>query len=382
VNWALSGPDLFTLDTTRKTVSVKVGPTFEERQLRCLSSQMKQGLVTQLHHAVSTLVTLKALGKKVGKLKYKKRVQCIPLKQAGVTYQVNIATNHIKLQKLTPWLRVRGLPQIPPGAELANAQLLERHGDYFLHLVTYQLNPKRKQPPPKPHQEAIGLDPGLAKQFVFSNGVVVEYHVPIPKRLRRQSHQFSRTQKESRNREKIRQQIEKQFQKITNIKRDTRNQLVAYLRRHYPIVCFQDENLRAWHRIWGKKMLDISLGAFFRVLKERCPTPIELPRHFPSTQLCSACGYRQKVPLAERVYHCPNCGLVRDRDHNTARNLLLAGWEIYQAKQKEPVLGPGRIEVTPAEITAATRHMVEHLDGLPFVHASRVAEPGSLMASA
>jgi len=81
VNWVLSCPDLFAIDTTQKAVPVKVGPTFEERPLRCLSSQMKQGLVTQLHHTVSTLATLKAQGKKVGGLKYKKRVHCIPLKQ-------------------------------------------------------------------------------------------------------------------------------------------------------------------------------------------------------------------------------------------------------------------------------------------------------------
>jgi putative transposase len=383
VNWVLSCPDLFAIDTTRKAVPVKVGPTFEERPLHCLSSQMKQGLVTQLHHAVSTLATLKAQGKKVGGLKYKKQVQCIPLKQTRVTYQVNIDKNRIKLQKLPPWLRVRGLSQIPPGAELANAQLLERHGDYFLHVVTYQPTPKRQDPPPQPHPEAIGLDPGLAKQFVFSNGVVVEYRVPLPKRLRRLYRQFSRTQKGSRNRWKIRQQIENQFHQVTNIKRDLRNQVVAYLRRYYPVVCFQDENLRAWQRIWGRKMLDLSLGAFFRVLKERCPTPVELPRHFPSTQLCSACGSRQKLTRAERVYQCPRCGLVRDRDYNAALNLLQAGLEVYQAhNKKKSALDPERIEVTPAEITAATQHMVEHLDGLPFVRASRVKEPGSLMALA
>jgi putative transposase len=330
-NWALSGPDLFAIDTTRKTVPVKVGSTFEERPLRCLSSQMKQGLVTQLHHAVSALITLKTQGQKVGRLKYKKRVQCIPLKQAGVTYQPT---------------------------------------------------PKRTHPPPQPPRGAIGLDPGLASQFAFSNGVAITYRVRIPKRLRRLYRQFSRTQKGSRNREKIRQKIEKQYHQLNNIKRDIRNQLVAYLEGHYPVVCFQDETLRAWHRLWGKKMLDLSLGAFFRVLKQRCQTPVELPRDFPSTQLCSACGHRQKVRLAERVYHCPTCGLTLDRDHNAARNLLLAGWEKYQVRQTEPALGPGRIEVTPAEIAAATQQMVEHLDGLPHVHASRVVEPGSLRASA
>ena len=44
---------------------------------------------------------------------------------------------------------------------------------------------------------------------------------------------------------------------------------------------------------------------------------------FPSTQLCSACGRRQKMPLGKRrndTYAC-RCGLQLDRDFNAALNL-------------------------------------------------------------
>ncbi len=37
---------------------------------------------------------------------------------------------------------------------------------------------------------------------------------------------------------------------------------------------------------------------------------------------CSGCGYRQEMPLWKRTYHCPQCGLVMDRDENSARNIL------------------------------------------------------------
>ncbi|MCL4520613.1 MAG: transposase [Firmicutes bacterium] len=36
----------------------------------------------------------------------------------------------------------------------------------------------------------------------------------------------------------------------------------------------------------------------------------------------SGCGYRQDMPLWTRTYHCPQCGLVMDRDENSARNIL------------------------------------------------------------
>jgi putative transposase len=41
-----------------------------------------------------------------------------------------------------------------------------------------------------------------------------------------------------------------------------------------------------------------------------------------TSQTCSACGYRQEMPLSVRVYECPVCGLVIDRDHNSSKNIL------------------------------------------------------------
>jgi putative transposase len=45
-------------------------------------------------------------------------------------------------------------------------------------------------------------------------------------------------------------------------------------------------------------------------------------RWYPSSKTCSACGLvRAHLTLAERVFHCPACGLAMDRDVNAARNL-------------------------------------------------------------
>jgi putative transposase len=44
-----------------------------------------------------------------------------------------------------------------------------------------------------------------------------------------------------------------------------------------------------------------------------------------TSQDCSGCGQRQRMPLAKRVYRCPSCGLVLDRDHNAALNILAVG---------------------------------------------------------
>ena len=50
-------------------------------------------------------------------------------------------------------------------------------------------------------------------------------------------------------------------------------------------------------------------------------------RFFPSSQLCSDCGHRQKMPLSVRIYSCPECGMKKDRDLNASLNLqsIVAG---------------------------------------------------------
>ncbi|MFB6276726.1 MAG: RNA-guided endonuclease InsQ/TnpB family protein [Halothece sp.] len=52
---------------------------------------------------------------------------------------------------------------------------------------------------------------------------------------------------------------------------------------------------------------------------------------YPSSQICSNCGHKQKMPLSKRTYECPNCGTSTDRDLNAAINLERADSSAVQA---------------------------------------------------
>ena len=41
-----------------------------------------------------------------------------------------------------------------------------------------------------------------------------------------------------------------------------------------------------------------------------------------TSKTCSGCGHQQDMLLWKRVYRCENCGLVMDRDENSAVNQL------------------------------------------------------------
>jgi hypothetical protein len=148
---------------------------------------------------------------------------------------------------------------------------------------------------------------------------------------------------------------------------------VHFLATNFQVVCYQNENLGAWQRLWGRRMLSTSLGGIISMLEAKVQTPVEIDRFFPSTKTCSRCGHQRTIGLAERTYVCHNCGLVIDRDFNSSCALEHEGHSI--------LLGRGPTEVTPAEIETATA-AVDYFNGIPYVAASLVAETGSLTASA
>ncbi|HZS87456.1 MAG TPA: zinc ribbon domain-containing protein [Chloroflexota bacterium] len=44
-----------------------------------------------------------------------------------------------------------------------------------------------------------------------------------------------------------------------------------------------------------------------------------------TSQDCSGCGHRERKELSQRVHRCSCCGLILDRDHNAALNILAVG---------------------------------------------------------
>ena len=45
-------------------------------------------------------------------------------------------------------------------------------------------------------------------------------------------------------------------------------------------------------------------------------------QYYPSTQICSCCGKKNKhIKLSDRTFRCDKCGLVMDRDDNSSNNL-------------------------------------------------------------
>lgn len=70
---------------------------------------------------------------------------------------------------------------------------------------------------------------------------------------------------------------------------------------------------------------DWGLYTFTQMLTYKCllygKDLVFLDERYTSKE-CHICRHRQEMPLYKRMYHCDTCGLIMDRDENSAHNIL------------------------------------------------------------
>ena len=321
------------------TVQIKVQDTFEEREIKCLSAQMRQSVVDSAKANVFNLSKAKKKGLKVGKLKFKKECNEINLKQFGQTYAIK-GKNKIRVQNIGV-LVINGLEQINlDEVEFANAKLIQKPSGFYINITVYS----NKQQEVLTEKEVIGLDMGIKDQLTFSNGVKVNFYLEESEQLKGLMRKLSRQTKGSNQYKQTLSRIKRIFEHQNNKKNDVVNKLNSVLKSNY-IVCFQDELLNSWKRkkskhkfSFGRKVQHGILGRVKDKLKQNQSNHM-LESSVPTTQTCPVCGCLTKHSLDKRVYHCNHCGFENaDRDvHSANMMVLLSGYGTYRSLNTDAV---------------------------------------------
>jgi putative transposase len=177
----------------------------------------------------------------------------------------------------------------------------------------------------------LGLDPGLAKFATCSN----ELTFPNPRwlrtaerKLRRLARAVSRKPKGSQNRQKAVRRLARFHHRLSTRRADHHHKLSAYVTQNHGVVVTEDLHVAGLRRNkrQAKSWADVAHGDFRRQLEYKCAWHgahyVEVPQFFPSSKLCSTCWYYHgELTLANRLFACPMCGLMLDRDLNAALNL-------------------------------------------------------------
>ena len=247
---------------------------------------------------------------------------------------IRIVGRYIKLPKLG-FVKIRQSMEV----EKINHVIIEHTpaGKYFAVLnVDFE---------PEPRQNGggtIGIDVGIKTFYSDSNGNTVSnprYLERSMRKLIREQRRLSRKRKDSHNREKQRIKAARVHEKVTNQRNDFLQKQSTMLVRENQTICIEDLNVKGMirnHKL-AKSIASVSWAKFFEMLEYKAiwygNEIRRVPTMYPSSQTCSFCGCRNPLVknLCIRIWECPKCHTVHDRDTNASINILKKGLQMQSA---------------------------------------------------
>jgi putative transposase len=215
------------------------------------------------------------------------------------------------------------------------ARISFKGGRWFVSIQVDAINDRE----PAPAGTICGIDWGTATLATVSsnNGETIEKVAnPKPrkrlakrkKRLQRrvslQKHRAKKLGIKRSRRQLIRQlKLSKLCAREANIRKDATHKFTTDVTRRFQTIVIEDLNVSGMsknHALAGA-VLDANPRELRRQIEYKAALRggrvVVVDRFFPSTKTCADCGHViDELPLSQRTWICPACGVVHDRDGN------------------------------------------------------------------
>ena len=187
--------------------------------------------------------------------------------------------------------------------------------------------------------KVVAIDVGVEKLLTTSDGHAFPNLRPYEKALKKLKvlhKRLSRKKFLSHNWFKAKIRLAKAYEHLKNLRKDIYMKLGKWFAEHYDVVVMEDIQVK---QLVGKperklrmRLHDVAIHELRSIMEyqlRKYGKEIRFIDPAFSSMTCARCGYvKNDLTLADRIFVCPKCGWVADRDYNASLNILRrAGWE-------------------------------------------------------
>jgi putative transposase len=304
----------------------------ENPSLGNVYSKVLQMVSQTLWANIRGLSQLKKNGRRVGHIRFKGAgwYKTLNYNQSGFAFKGDVLhlskIGDIRVKMHRPLLgRVKGV-------------VIKREGEKWYAVV--QMVTEVQELPPS--ERMVGIDLGLKSFAVDTDGHGFEnprYFGNTLDRIKTVQRNLSRKKKGSKNRGKAKTRLAKLHEKVNNQRNDFLHKLSRFYINTYGTICVEaldvarlaQQNVlkeKGHGRGLHRSIHDAAWARFLSMLDYKAESAgrrLVKVEARGTTQRCSRCGNIVPKELKDRVHDCPYCGLVTDRDENSAYNILIAG---------------------------------------------------------